>query len=68
VAWGRGCGFNVVRQVSTAKTVSSYHGVYNFVFVNMILNFLEIKDPWSLESILKFPREMLPLLDVSTFT
>jgi hypothetical protein len=30
---GRGYGFNVVRQVSTAKMVSSYHGVHSFVFV-----------------------------------
>jgi hypothetical protein len=29
---GRGCGFNVVTHVSTAKMVSGYHGVYSFVF------------------------------------
>jgi hypothetical protein len=29
---GRGRGFNVVTHVSTSKTVSSYHGVYSFVF------------------------------------
>jgi hypothetical protein len=29
---GGGCGFNVVTNVSTAKMVSSYHGVYSFVF------------------------------------
>jgi hypothetical protein len=26
------CGFNVVTHVSTAKMVSTYHGVYSFVF------------------------------------
>jgi hypothetical protein len=35
--FGRGCGFNVVTHVSTAEMVSSYHGVYSFVFVQIFL-------------------------------
>jgi hypothetical protein len=31
---GGGCGFNVLTHVSTVKTVSSYHDVYSFVFIN----------------------------------
>jgi hypothetical protein len=30
---GRGYSFNAVTHVSSAKMVSSYHGVYSFVFV-----------------------------------
>jgi hypothetical protein len=34
---GRGRGFNIVTHVSTAKMVSSYHGVYSFVFASIYI-------------------------------